>query len=195
LDIITNIVIAGVGGQGIILASKIISEAIILSGYDVKNNEVHGMAQRGGSVISQIRFGTKVFSPLIQSGSADILLSLEKLETLRYIKFCNSDTNLIINNLEIVPVTVTSGKYKYPKDLNSILTETFKHINIFDADGIAQELGNMRVSNVVLIGAMSNFLSLDDKSFEAAIKNFVKKKYVDINIEAFHKGKKEINIG
>ena len=120
MDDIKNILLVGVGGQGIILASTIISQAALLAGHDVKNNEVHGMAQRGGSVVSQIRFGKRVYSPLIQRGTADYVISLEKLETVRYLHFCNPETKVVVNNLEIVPVTVTSGGAEYPKNIDII---------------------------------------------------------------------------
>lgn len=194
MDDVTNFVLVGVGGQGIILASTIISETAVLAGFDVKNNEVHGMAQRGGSVISQIRFGKQVYSPIIRKKSAHYVISLEKLETLRYLHLCNTDTRLIVNNLQNVPVTVTSGNSEYPSDIDKHLTQTFKHIRFIDANQIAEEVGNIRTANVVLIGAMSNFLHFDDKIFEKAICNSVKKNYADINLKAYYRGKEAVEI-
>ncbi len=191
---VTNVVLVGVGGQGIILASTIISETAILKGFDVKNNEVHGMAQRGGSVISQIRFGKQVHSPLIKNGSADFVLSLEKLETLRYLHLYNPETKLIVNNLEIVPVTVTSGAYEYPRDLDKILTSTFKYIQFIDAESIAKKVGSIRTANVVLIGALSHYLPLEDELFIEAIRSSVKPNYIDMNINAFHKGREAVKL-
>ena len=191
---VTNVVLVGVGGQGIILASTIISETAVLKGYDVKNNEVHGMAQRGGSVISQIRFGKQVHSPLIKNGSADFVLSLEKLETLRYLHLYNTKTKLIVNNLEIVPVTVTSGAYEYPQDLDEKLTSIFKYIQFIDAESIAKKAGSIRTANVVLIGALSHYLPLEDELFIKAIKSSVKSNYIDMNINAFNKGREAVKL-
>ena len=191
---VTNFVLVGVGGQGIILASTIVSESAVLAGYDVKNNEVHGMAQRGGSVISQIRFGPHVYSPLIKKQSAHYVISLEKLETLRYRHLYNPETRMVVNNLKITPVTVTSGTSEYPADIDKYLTENFQHVAIIDANSIAEEAGNLKTANVVIIGAMSNFLPFGDEIFEAAIRNSVKKNYIDLNIEAFYRGKKAIHL-
>ena len=192
MDDIKNILLVGVGGQGIILASTIISQAALLAGHDVKNNEVHGMAQRGGSVVSQIRFGNKVHSPLIRSGTADFVISLEKLETVRYLHFCNPETKVIVNNLEIVPVTVTSGGAEYPKNIDRILLESLKHVDFIEAADIAKKVGNIKVANVVLIGAMSHHLPFEDKIFEQAIEASVKKEYLGMNISAFYSGKEAI---
>jgi indolepyruvate ferredoxin oxidoreductase beta subunit len=192
MDDIKNVLLVGVGGQGIILASTIISQAALLAGHDVKNNEVHGMAQRGGSVVSQIRFGQKVFSPLIQRGSADYVISLEKLETIRYLHFCNSETRVVVNNLEIVPVTVTSGGAEYPNDIERILLENLNYVEFIDAVDIAEQIGNIRAANVVLIGAMSHYLPFEDTIFERAIKASVRKEFLDVNIRAFYRGKEAI---
>lgn len=189
---VRNFLLVGVGGQGIILASTIISQAALLAGYDVKSNEVHGMAQRGGSVVSQIRFGKKVYSPLIKRGSAHFVISLEKLETCRYLHFCNRDTKVIVNNLEIVPVTVTSGGADYPEDIDRLLTDNLEHVQFIDAETIACEVGSTKAANVVLIGAMSNHLSFGDKLFEDAIRISVKKDYIDMNIKAFYRGKEAL---
>jgi indolepyruvate ferredoxin oxidoreductase beta subunit len=191
---ITNFVLVGVGGQGIILASTIISEAAVLKGFDVKNNEVHGMAQRGGSVISQIRFGEEVYSPLAGYGTAHFMIALEKLEALRYIYMCNEETKLIINDVEIVPITVTSGAFDYPIDIDTQLTSHYKHIQLIDAQRIARHVGSIRTANVVLIGAMSNYLPIEDTIFEKAITNSVKKDYIDMNIDAFYRGKEAVTL-
>jgi indolepyruvate ferredoxin oxidoreductase beta subunit len=189
---VTNFVLVGVGGQGIILASTIMSEAAVLAGHDVKNNEVHGMAQRGGSVISQIRFGPKVYSPLIKKQSAHFVISLEKLETLRYSHLYNANTKMVVNDLKITPVTVTSGKSEYPADIDKYLKENFQYVNIINANRIAEEAGNLKAANVVIIGAMSNFLPFGDDIFENAIRNSVKKNFVDLNIQAFYRGKEAV---
>ena len=186
---ITDIVIVGVGGQGILLASSIISETALYSGYDVKANEVHGMAQRGGSVISQIRFGEKVYSPLVKSGDADILIGLEQLEAMRGLKYCNSETKAVVNIRKIMPMTVSSGNEKYSDSIEQQLKEELKHIFMIDAESLALEVGNLKTENVVMLGAASNFLPFDIESYENSIKKLVKPQYIDVNIKAFHKGR------
>lgn len=189
MEEVKNVLLVGVGGQGIILASTIISQAALLAGHDVKNNEVHGMAQRGGSVISQIRFGKEVHSPLIRRGSAHYLISLEKLEALRYLEYCNRGTKVVVNRQEIVPVTVTSGGAEYPEDIEETLKERLDNVEFVDALRIAREAGSTKAVNVVLIGAMSRHLPFDDSVFESAIEAFVKKAFLDMNIKAFYLGK------
>lgn len=188
---VTNIVIAGVGGQGIVLSSTLVSEAAMLAGFDVKSNEVHGMAQRGGSVISQIRFGQKVYSPMIKTGEAHFLVSMEKMEALRYLNLCNETTHILVNNTQIVPVTVTSGSGYYPENIDQLLKDASEHVWLIDAQAIASELGNIKTANVVMMGAMSGYLALEEKYFEQAIKNTVKSGYVDINLKAFYRGKQQ----
>jgi indolepyruvate ferredoxin oxidoreductase beta subunit len=195
MDDVKNILLVGVGGQGIILASTILSQAALLLGHDVKNNEVHGMAQRGGSVVAQIRFGSKVFSPLISRGRADYLISLEKLEALRYLDFCNSGTRVVVSRQEIVPVTVTSGGEEYPKDIEKVLQERLEHVRFVDALAIARESGNEKTANVVLIGAMSKNLPFSEKMFLEAIASSVKEKFVEINIKAFYGGRNAVAAG
>jgi indolepyruvate ferredoxin oxidoreductase beta subunit len=189
MEDVKNILLVGVGGQGIILASTILSQAALLAGHDVKNNEVHGMAQRGGSVVSQIRFGKKVHSPLIKRGCAHYLISLEKLEALRYLEYCNRGTKVVVNRQEIVPVTVTSGSAEYPKDIEETLKERLDSVEFVDALKIAREAGSIKAVNVVLIGAMSRHLPFDDSVFESAIEASVKKAFFDMNIKAFYLGK------
>jgi len=186
---VTNVVIVGVGGQGILLASTIVSRVAVLAGHDVKNNEVHGMAQRGGSVISQIRFGPRVYSPLVMKGTAHFLLALEEAEALRYLYLCNGKTAAVVNSLQIVPVTVTSGKARYPENAEQVLRKQLPDCRFIQAQQIAEEVGNIRTMNVVLIGAISNLLPFEADAFEEAIKSSVKPKFVDINIEAFQRGR------
>jgi len=194
MESVVNFVIVGVGGQGILLASSIISEVAVLSGFDVKSNEVHGMAQRGGSVISQIRYGEKVYSPLIMEKTAHYLVSMEKAEALRYRYLCNSGTRVVVNDLEVVPVTVTSGKSEYPEDIDGILERSFSSFNMIKAQDIALKAGSNRATNVVLIGAVSHYLDFDDELYLQAIKNLVKKQYIDINIKAFYMGKEALAV-
>ncbi len=188
---IYDIVLVGVGGQGIILASSILSEVALYAGYDVKTNEVHGMAQRGGSVISQIRFGEKVYSPLVKSGDADLLIGLEKLEAIRGLKYCNKDSKVVVNERKIPPVTVSSGDAIYPGDdeIINVLNNSINDYYIIPAEKIALDIGNIKTENVVMLGAASNFLPFEAGDFERAIKKLIKKNYIDVNIKAFHEGK------
>ncbi len=194
MEDVVNFIIVGVGGQGILLASSIISEVAMLAGFDVKSNEVHGMAQRGGSVISQVRYGEKVYSPLVMEESAQYLVSMEKLEALRYRHLCNSRTRVVVNDLEVVPVTVSSGEADYPENIDDILDRTFPFFSMIKAQDIAMKAGSIRAANVVLIGAVSNYLTFDDGLFITAIKNLVKTQYIDINMQAFYMGKEALAV-
>ncbi|MDO4568850.1 MAG: indolepyruvate oxidoreductase subunit beta [Planctomycetia bacterium] len=185
----TSIVLAGVGGQGILLASEICAKAAGFAGFDVKTNEVHGMAQRGGSVIGQIRYGEKVFSPLVSQGEATVLMSLERIEALRYADYLSPDGLAVVNSQKIVPVTVSSGGAKYPENAHEILKSTFKNLIYFDANQIALELGNPKCANVVLLGALATALhNISNEIWLDAVRACVKPRYVDLNIAAFERG-------
>jgi indolepyruvate ferredoxin oxidoreductase, beta subunit len=185
-----NISLVGVGGQGTLLASEILCRVALLGGKDVKKSEVHGMAQRGGSVVSQVRVGEKVYSPLIAVGETHILVSFEKVEALRFAHYLSPTGVALVNDQEIRPVTVSSGQATWPDDLDSLLAKTFPKLQVIPALGIARELGNTRVVNVVMIGAMSNYLDIDDGIWKQAIKELVKPQYVEFNLRAFDAGKK-----
>jgi len=186
----TNIILSGVGGQGILLASAVISHAAMMSGYDVKTNEVHGMAQRGGSVIAQIRFGEKVLSPLIKEGDADFLLALEKVEAVRYANYLKNDGVAIVNMQKIIPVTVASGSATYPGNIDDILKERLPNLKTLDCISIAEEIGNVRVANVVLIGALSKHLPFSVETWKNVISDNVPQKALEANIKAFNTGRK-----
>ena len=183
-----NIVICGVGGQGIILASDVLCHAAFLEGFDVKKSEVHGMAQRGGSVITHVRFGKKVYSPLIEEGTADCILAFEKLEALRYIDYLKQGGPVIVNNREIPPMSVLVDQATYPQDLNRKLRR-LGAVNFIDATNIALELGNIRVVNIILLGVLSTFLDFKKEFWIKAISGNVKEKFVDLNITAFNRGR------
>lgn len=189
-----NIFLSGVGGQGTILASNILGQVMLNAGYDVKKAEVHGMAQRGGDVTTHFRFGEKVHSPLIKEGDVDFLVSFELLEALRYIDWIKPDGRIILNNHSILPPTVSLGKMDYPKDIDKIFKEYFKeNVWIIDGHGIAKDLGNIQVSNVVLIGALSNFFpELKAKQWKDAIKSLLPAKLHEINVKAFDRGRKAL---
>jgi indolepyruvate ferredoxin oxidoreductase beta subunit len=185
----TSLVLVGVGGQGILLAAKITSRAALLAGYDVKTNEVHGMAQRGGSVIAQIRYGQKVYSPLVEEGTARVLGALEQVEALRYAHYLAPDGLAAVSDQSIVPVTVSSGKASYPADVPQRLAQVFSRLRYVKASALALELGNARTANTILLGALSNGLDLPVDAWHEAIATTVKPQYQALNIEAFNRGR------
>lgn len=185
----TSVVLAGVGGQGILLASEIVARAAMSAGFDVKTNEVHGMAQRGGSVLAQIRFGARVNSPLVALGTAQALASLERIEGLRHAEYLAPDGLAVVSSQMVIPVTVSSGTAKYPEDAEAKLRQVFRRLIYLDADRIASELGNLKASNVVLMGALSTGLELPVEAWQAAIRRSVKEKFVDLNLRAFATGR------
>lgn len=188
-DNTTSIVLAGVGGQGILLASSIIAKAAMIAGFEVKMNEVHGMAQRGGSVIAQIRYGKSVHSPLVEEGTAKVFASLEQIEAIRFAHYLSPDGLAVVSTQTIVPVTVSMGSGKYPQDVKQRLEKIFKNLIIVDAIGKANELGNIKVANVVVLGAISRGLDLPLETWHEAIKSEVKEKFADLNIRAFEAGR------
>ena len=185
----TSVVLSGVGGQGILLASEIAAQAAVAAGYDVKTNEVHGMAQRGGSVIAQIRYGKEVFSPLVPKRTATVLGSLERIECLRYIDYLSDDGVAVISDQQIVPVTSSTGGTPYPDVDESVLSRFFRKLVYLRALEMATTLGNVKTANIVLLGAISTYLDLPLNAWETAIRQCVKEKFAAINIEAFQKGR------
>ena len=186
---VINISLVGVGGQGILLASDIIAKAAMLAGLDAKKSEVHGMAQRGGSVISEIRFGEKVYSPLIPAGTTDYLVSSEKLEALRYAHFLSPDGLALVNDQLIVPVTVSSGQHPMVDDLDARLKSAFPKLEVVPALDIARDLGSLRVVNVVMTGALSTHLKIPEDAWLQAIRDSVKERFVELNLKAFEAGR------
>jgi len=184
-----NILIAGVGGQGVLLTSKIIAEAALLQGLDVKQSEVHGMAQRGGSVLSQVRFGDKVFSPIIAEGEADLLIGFEPLETARYLHFLRDGGIVVYNIHPIGTIGVSIGKETYPQDIHETIRKHAPKTHPFDATHVAVEVGEKRAVNLVLMGAVLRFLPLKEAFVDEAITNSVPNKVLDINRKAFLAGK------
>lgn len=187
---IFNISLVGVGGQGTLLASEILCNVALLSGQDIKKSEVHGMAQRGGSVVSQVRVGKKVHSPLIALGETDVLMSFEKVEALRFAHFLSPNGVAMVNDQEIRPVTVSNGQSEWPADLDGQLKSTFNKLELIPALDMARELGNVRAVNVVMIGALSNHLDIEDAIWRQAITNLVKPKFLELNLKAYEIGKK-----
>jgi len=183
-----SVLFVGVGGQGTILASKILTEGLLMSGYDVKMSEVHGMAQRGGSVTTQVRFGEKVYSPLIEKGKVDVIVSFEKSEAARYLPYLKKDGHVVINDYEIHPVPVLTGKEKYPENVNGRLTDLVENIVIINAAEIAENLGNIKAQNVVLLGALIKVLKLEDINWDEVISAIVPSKAIELNKKAFEAG-------
>ncbi len=189
-----NIIICGVGGQGILLASEIIALTAMESGFDVKKSEVHGMSQRGGSVFSHVRIGEKVYSPIIEKGKGDILLSLEKAETLRWVHYLKKDEPLIImSDLEIIPPLVSLGLTSYPKDVEKKLKDISSKLFIIPAKKISEEVKDIRVLNIFFLGFLSNFLPFDIKKWEEIIKSKVPENKLEINLTTFKKGREFLN--
>ncbi len=186
---VTSICITGVGGQGIILASNIISKLALSAGYDVKKSEVHGMSQRGGSVISEVRFGEKVYSPLIPEGGADIVMSFETVESLRYINKLKKDGIIIVNTQEILSSTILAGLEEYPKGILDKLKSTVHKAIPVNAIEDAKSLGNIKTVNSIMLGVLSNYLSFEQKLWEEVLKSSVPAKTVDLNLKAFMKGR------
>ncbi|KYH29439.1 pyruvate synthase subunit PorC [Clostridium tepidiprofundi DSM 19306] len=185
---VKSILFVGVGGQGTILASKILSEGLMKNGYDVKMSEVHGMAQRGGSVTTQVRFGEKVFSPLIEMGKADAIVSFEKSEAARWLGYLKKDGYLVVNDYEIHPVPVLIGEEKYPENVNEKLEKAVDNAIIIDASNMATELGNIKAQNVVLLGALIKALGLDNLDWEETVEKLVPEKAIELNKKALRKG-------
>jgi len=191
---VTNIFLSGVGGQGTILASNILAEVFLKAGYDVKKSEVHGMAQRGGDVTTHFRFGKKVYSPLIEYGDVDYLISFEMLEAARYINWVKPQGKIIINKQEILPPTVSLGQMEYPKDIEKMFKKYFKdNVWIVNGQEIARKLGNIQAANVVLVGAFSNFFpEFKEEQWTDAIRELLAAKLHELNIKAFYEGRKAL---
>ncbi len=184
-----NILIVGVGGQGIILASEVVSLVALSQGYDVKQSEVHGMAQRGGSVSSNVRFGKAVYSPTIAKGEADVLLSFEMLESLRWLDYLSPKGVAIVNTQRIDPMPVASGKAEYPKGIEERLRTSTHKLHLIDGQGLAEQAGHIKSVNVALLGVLSTILHFEKDVWETTIKNRVPAKTIDINFKAFNLGR------
>jgi len=188
-DRVYNVLIVGVGGQGIILASDVLGRVAARYGYEVKKNEIHGMAQRGGSVSSHVRFGKTVSSPIIKLGEADVLLSFEQIETLRYFPFLSEKGNVIVNDHKILPPAVFTGKQEYPADVLERIKEKVPNAVVVDGLELAKQLGNPRVVNVVFLGILSKYLDIPAETYEEVLRETLKPKLVDVNLKAFHQGR------
>ncbi|MEA1997269.1 MAG: indolepyruvate oxidoreductase subunit beta, partial [Gemmatimonadota bacterium] len=187
----TSVMIVGVGGQGILLASEVLSEVALLGGLDVKKSEVHGMSQRGGAVTSHVRFGPRVFSPVIPAGRAGFLVALEKLEALRWAHYLAPDGALVINDFRLDPAPVSSGKAAYPEhEIHSLVQQSRSgRVVIVDGQEKALQAGDVRTMNTVVLGALSRLLQFPEELWLSALKKHVKERFFEINRLAFDLGR------
>lgn len=186
---ITNILLVGVGGQGILLASEILSETFMLAGFDVKKSEIHGMSQRGGSVVSHVRFGQEVFSPIVPEGEGDVLFGFELMETCRALPLLRPGARVIANDLQIPPPAVLSGAQTYPQDLPEVIRARFPDFLLVDGQHLAEQAGNPRTANTVLLGAVSRRLEIDGTFWQQALEKMVPKRFLEENLKAFELGR------
>lgn len=186
---VKSILLVGVGGQGTILVSKLLTQGLIRAGYDVKMSEVHGMAQRGGSVSTQVRYGDKVYSPIIGRGQADVMIAFEKLEAVRYAEFLKPEGVAVINNYEIASMPVAAGMAEYPSGCIEAMEKKFRTL-VLDAAAIAKELGNAKCMNVVLMGAMVKAFGMTDIPWADVLRENLPSKVLELNLRAFAAGMK-----
>lgn len=185
---VKSVLLVGVGGQGTILAAKLLTLGLMEAGYDVKMSEIHGMSQRGGSVSSQVRYGERVLSPVIDRSGADVLVSFEKMEALRWLEYLKVDGKVIVNDYEIPSMPVLSGAAEYPEGIIEELCAKAETV-VIDAAYEAEKLGSAKAMNVVLLGAAVRLLKLDDIDWAGIIKDNVKPKFVELNLQALETGK------
>lgn len=183
-----SIMIVGVGGQGTLLASRILGNVAIKQGFDVKVSEVHGMSQRGGSVVTYVRYGDKVYSPVINKGGADIILAFEQLEAYRYLEFLKKDGKLIVNTQKIDPMPVIIGAAKYPEGIIEKISELGVSLIALDAAELALKAGNVKAVNVALIGVLASKMDIDKNVWLEVIKETVPPKFYEVNVAAFELG-------
>ncbi len=188
LDRIFNVSLVGVGGQGILLTSDVLALAAMHAGLDVKKSEIHGMSQRGGSVISQVRFGARVHSPIIPDGQSDVLVSFERMEALRFAHLAKPGAKILVNDMDRIPVTVSSGLQAPVEDLDRRLA-AYSGLTLIDANPLAIKAGNLRAANVVLLGALSAFAPFADEHWQAALRERIPAKLLEINLRAFAAGR------
>ncbi len=184
-----NILFSGVGGQGILLASEITVYSLLAAGYDAKKSEVHGMAQRGGSVTAQLRYGQKVYSPLIEPGCVDIQVAFEMMEAVRYLPFLHKGSKVVVNTQRILPPSVATGKAFYPDRVLDHLTSREIVVVPVDAFDLARAVGEVRTANVVMVGALSAFLPVDPERYEEVIRARVPERFREVNLQAFAAGR------
>jgi indolepyruvate ferredoxin oxidoreductase beta subunit len=189
---VKNILLAGVGGQGILLASEVISEVMLLAGLDVKKNEIHGMSQRGGSVVSHVRYGEKVYSSIIPEGEVDILFSFELLETCRYLPLLRKTGRVVVSDWQIAPPGVARGVQDYPENLAEKICQQFPSSVVIDGLNLALTAGNAKTVNTVLLGALSNILPFKRELWIEALQKMIPSRLLDVNMKAFELGCGEV---
>ncbi|HNR88881.1 MAG TPA: indolepyruvate oxidoreductase subunit beta [Spirochaetota bacterium] len=185
----TNVIFAGVGGQGVILASKILMQVAMNAGYDVKESEVHGMAQRGGSVDCNVRYGEKVYSPLIEKGTCDYLVVFEPLEATRKLEYLKPDGTLIVHTERVNPAPVQAGLAKYPDDIETWIVANITNRMVADFGPVLKAVGSQRALNIVMLGVLSNHLEFTPDQWIEAVKGTVKQNFVEMNVKAFTMGR------
>ena len=183
-----SILLVGVGGQGTILASKILTTGLMEAGYDVKMSEIHGMSQRGGSVSSQVRYGETVYSPVIEKGAADMVVAFEKMEALRSLDYLKDGGTLVVNNEEIPSQSVVIGEEAYPADVLEEIRRHVDQVKVVDASGMAQKLGNEKAANMVLLGTIIHAMGLEQIHWDAILKDNIKPKFLELNQKAIQMG-------
>ncbi|MDD3293604.1 MAG: indolepyruvate oxidoreductase subunit beta [Geobacteraceae bacterium] len=186
---VKNLLLVGVGGQGILLASEILSETFMLAGYDVKKSEIHGMSQRGGCVVSHVRYGQEVFSPIVPEGDGDLLLGFELMETYRCLPLLKPGATVVANDLRIPPPSVLMGRESYPEGIAERIRELFPDFVLIDGDKLASDAGNRRAANTVLLGAVSGRLDIEEDYWLQALDKVVPRKALEINRKAFLMGR------
>ena len=184
-----NVMIVGVGGQGTLLASKLLGRLLLKKGYDVKVSEVHGMSQRGGSVVTYVRYGEKVYSPVVDKGEADFIISFEMLEAARWVEYLKKGGTIVTNTQEINPMPVIIGAAEYPQNLAEKIAEKGINIEAFDALSLAEEAGTSKAVNLVLLGRISKYFDFTDEEWMDAIEKSVPAKFLELNKKAFAMGK------
>ncbi len=183
-----NVMIVGVGGQGSLLASKLLGRLLVDEGCDVKVSEVHGMSQRGGSVVTYVRFGDKVYSPVIENGEADFIVSFEKIEAARYVRNLKKDGTIIVNTQQIDPMPVIIGAAQYPEDIIDEMQQKGVNVDAIDALSLAQQAGSAKACNIVLMGRLAKYFDMPKEKWIAAIEKSVKPQFVEMNKKAFELG-------
>jgi len=185
-----NILFCGVGGQGILLASEVTAYSLLAAGMEVRKSEVHGMAQRGGSVTAHLRYGEKVYSPLISLGEADLIVAFEMLESVRYLPYMHSDSQVIVNTHKIYPPAVATGKMTYPDNVLDVLANNNIKVKELDAFEVARKVGEVRAVNIAMVGALSTYIEIDEQVFLDVMNERIPERFREANINAFLEGRK-----
>lgn len=189
MNMVKNIMIVGVGGQGALLASKTLGKVLLDAGYDVKVSEVHGMSQRGGSVVTYVRYGDKVYSPIIDKGEADFIVSFEMLEAARYVDYLKKDGQIVVNTQQIDPMPVITGAAKYPENLEKTMQAAGIKVDAVDCLSLAEKAGTAKSVNIVLMGRLSRYMDFAEEAWIKAIEKLVKPQFLEMNKKAFVLGR------